>query len=604
MFLLEADETVLYNQLYKNIPENVYKEIVWLDPTSIKDNTGFVTRVGKYSKWVLDLWRRDKFHLNGSEQARDVFNAFQLYDKHKNKLTGEYAKYKNIANIKTVKDLMEISYEINKLLTDKQIASRSEINQAEKDVEIIFDDDLWQVVIPKTYQASIKWGHKCANASWCTASSSAMNHYNRYAAIDNLYIFYNKQKPESSYQLFIHDPEDNNIEFNNVKNQHRNFKEFLEDDDKLAELYKNTIKPESLKIHNDTEYYKQKMVERVKETNSIYILLQGLEEYHDDFEYFKTIVNVFKGDLNQDILISETEYEKKYTRILDVAFIRNYKSFHYLWNEKKLREFYDEKRIMKECIYDDVYNKLDIFKYLAQKNKDYFDKVSSELLSVAADNNKFHFVKYLVEEGADINYNQNECIAYAMKVRNLDMTIYLIEHTKELNDPRLSLLKIASERGYIGVVELLIEKGEDPKELEPYDLHSMLYKKEFKTLEILIKHGADINANDSQLLIITVDSRYRVLDQLKFLVEHGINIHAREDHAFEIIAHKGNLEEFKYCVEELHFSPFDYKRIINGRVYNSVINGAILNNDHSIYDYITAMPEYEQYMMDVRELNQ
>ena len=144
MFLLEADETVLYNQLYKNIPENVYKEIVWLDPTSIKDNTGFVTRVGKYSKWVLDLWRRDKFHLNGSEQARDVFNAFQLYDKHKNKLTGEYAKYKNIANIKTVKDLMEISYEINKLLTDKQIASRSEINQAEKDVEIIFDDDLWQ----------------------------------------------------------------------------------------------------------------------------------------------------------------------------------------------------------------------------------------------------------------------------------------------------------------------------------------------------------------------------------------------------------------------------------------------------------------------------
>jgi len=138
LFLMEADETTLYNQLYKNMEKKDYEWIIRNDITSdigTKDGKDFVYKVGKYSKWVLDLYRKDpkfKTKYSNQEGLHDIFNAFTLYDKQKNKLAGEFEKYKNISNIKTVDELLAIAHQLNKILSDEKIASRGDINKAEK----------------------------------------------------------------------------------------------------------------------------------------------------------------------------------------------------------------------------------------------------------------------------------------------------------------------------------------------------------------------------------------------------------------------------------------------------------------------------------------
>jgi len=138
LFLMEAYETTLYNQLYKNMEKKDYEWIIRNDITSdigTKDGKDFVYKVGKYSKWVLDLYRKDpkfKTKYSNQEGLHDIFNAFTLYDKQKNKLAGEFEKYKNISNIKTVDELLAIAHQLNKILSDEKIASRGDINKAEK----------------------------------------------------------------------------------------------------------------------------------------------------------------------------------------------------------------------------------------------------------------------------------------------------------------------------------------------------------------------------------------------------------------------------------------------------------------------------------------
>ena len=572
LLLLEADETVLYNQLYKNIPKDIYHTIIISDPTAKINDKMFVTQVGKYSKWTLDLWRKNHFDIDSPEHLIDVYDAWETFDKHKNKL--DDPSKRNINNIKTVKDLLEIKYEINKILTSKQIASRGDIQQSEKDVETLYEDDRWLVVIPLTYLASIKWGHKCANASWCTASSQAMTYYNLYASIDNLYIFYNKDKPEDSYQLFIRDPNrySGEVEFNNVKNEHKNLNHFFYDYPKLEILYNDKILPESKKLRTDKKYFQDRMVERIKQTNSIYILLEAINNENNIFSanrdwttsqdliYFDKLVNNFKGDLNQEILIGQEGDEKHYDTLLNAALRKSKEVFDYLWNDKGLRRFVGDGKEVPMIEAAKRHEHEDIVKYLIEHGADIHYN-NDMLLRVAAHYN-LELVKYCVEHGADIHADEECAIQHSVEANNIPITQYLLDNGADIHTHSDYCLRYAVKDESPKMVEFLLKNGANPNVYDGQCLKTVIRGyPNFEVFTLLIEYGADIHVNQDSPLFMAIEEGN--LKMVKYLVEHGANLNAKNvnnDTPFEFAKQGSDADIINYLSSVMNDKLSDKKR--------------------------------------------
>ncbi|MHA1353556.1 MAG: ankyrin repeat domain-containing protein, partial [Candidatus Heimdallarchaeota archaeon] len=66
-------------------------------------------------------------------------------------------------------------------------------------------------------------------------------------------------------------------------------------------------------------------------------------------------------------------------------------------------------------------------------------------------------------------------------------------------------------------------------------------------VKYLVEQGADIHAKDDYAL--RWSAAYGHIDVVKYLVEHGADIHAEDDHAIQLSAENGNLKIVKYLVE-------------------------------------------------------
>ena len=358
--ITEGDENVLYDALYQNIPKDVYKSIVKNDPESKKDEKGFVIKVDKLSKWMLDLWKKFKFNIKDENKLKIVYDSLDFYEKHRKDLTGDLEQYKNLKNIKNIDELIDITKRIEDYLQSRDNISKGQIKQGEKDIEIIFENEKWKILIPLTFAASVKWGHNCNNAKWCASSTSSKWSYDYYNSIDYLYIFYNKKNPVNSYKAFIESP--NKIQFTNTENLENNstdvFYKFIKDED-LEQVVKDKLFFHAKKLAMNPDYQNEFLLKRIKETSSIYILMVAVM-ITKPLEVFKELVDNFKGDLNQVIKnpVSVNPDKFEYFTILDLTLKYNADKFEYLWS-KGIRVFYDKEDALdkeKKMRYKEVEN--------------------------------------------------------------------------------------------------------------------------------------------------------------------------------------------------------------------------------------------------------
>ncbi len=137
LFITEATGEQLYNSYFKNVPRDVFDNIVKLDQTTkIKNNE--IVKVGKYGKQAVELYRKDEFD-DKSEEARDIVSGFETIGKKGNKLTGEWSKFKNIHNIKTKDDLLNVVHHLGTFETKGEL--KKNIRKAESDIETYFEND-------------------------------------------------------------------------------------------------------------------------------------------------------------------------------------------------------------------------------------------------------------------------------------------------------------------------------------------------------------------------------------------------------------------------------------------------------------------------------
>lgn len=162
----------------------------------------------------------------------------------------------------------------------------------------------------------------------------------------------------------------------------------------------------------------------------------------------------------------------------------------------------------------------------------------SSPLKIAAMQNRYEFVKLLLEYGADpnaVDYFGGTALHSALEHDNNQMVRLLLENgaktgflTKKRPQPNqngLSELTIAAVRKNKEAIVLLLENGADPNQYNEqnfYPLVEAVIGQEPETAELLLKAGANVNVdmpNNYSLLHIAIDKGYNNL--VKLLLEHG-----------------------------------------------------------------------------------
>ena len=188
-YMLEDIDAV--KKYYPNIDDNTFMNLIALDPT-YRDGSN---SVGKYGKWILNLYNKGTISENDFSEVTSLLNQFNTY---KNRIQN-----KDLNSYKTLDalaDTLEAVIEDDSMLTDRQklrflknVKAGRISTSAENDYDIVLNTPNFIVYVPNTHEASMKLGK---GTEWCTAHENPQ-WYNQYTENNGkLYIIKNKKTGE------------------------------------------------------------------------------------------------------------------------------------------------------------------------------------------------------------------------------------------------------------------------------------------------------------------------------------------------------------------------------------------------------------------------
>lgn len=208
--LSEATALEIYNTKFKttlNSPDT-YLSLLSTDPTSIVqqgisiEDTLEKSRKGNYTDWIVRQYlKAPDRSIFISEDLKSLTKALEIYKK----LTqNKESQVKLLRAIKNSQLEIKNPFDINSYTRETLLTITSEfLNQdistlarkKEDNIKVIYEDATWQVIIPLTYEASVKYG---TGTNWCTALPSEDYHYNSYSKSGPLLIIKNKKKEKTT----------------------------------------------------------------------------------------------------------------------------------------------------------------------------------------------------------------------------------------------------------------------------------------------------------------------------------------------------------------------------------------------------------------------
>lgn len=185
-YLLEDIAAV--KKYYPNIDDDVFMKLIALDPT-YRDGSN---SVGKYGKWILNLYNKGKISEDDFGEITPLLNQFSTY---KNRIQNkDLNAYKSVADLD---DAVSAVVDDDSMLSDRQKvrfnknvkAGRVKV-AAEDDYDVVLDTPKFIVYVPNTHEASMKLG---SGTKWCTAHENP-DWFDRYTKDNHkLYIVLNKE---------------------------------------------------------------------------------------------------------------------------------------------------------------------------------------------------------------------------------------------------------------------------------------------------------------------------------------------------------------------------------------------------------------------------
>lgn len=215
---------------------------------------------------------------------------------------------------------------------------------------------------------------------------------------------------------------------------------------------------------------------------------------------------------------------------------------------KKYLDYNDRDILLKTLIYN---NEFDLFKLLLNLYTDI--KIDNNFLTVAVRIQNIEAIKYLLDMGLDIHYNNIAAVLMACAVDKQGIILELfIEYGLQINN---DFLVVAAFTDNLKCIEILINNGADMYYSDGLVLsYSIVNSKiyglmgvEYNTCDTLvyyIKCGVDVNYGKGMLLTAAIKNGY--YEKIKILLENGVDV-SYVNNVIDIV--KCNDEIIKLLVE-------------------------------------------------------
>lgn len=250
--ILEAlSASEIWAEYYSDIPEEQFKAIIEIDPTTKDD------KMGKYSKWLINLFKAGVDVVSESQEFKD---QLQIFDKNKHK---HNEADRDIGKIKSIEELIDLNHKYEEAVQKSEYELRA--GQV-PGVEVLGDTANWEIYMPKTYEASKYL--RGQNAVWCTGRHNDDSYWKSYNRDSDLIIFINKKDRDTKYQGAFHRKDKELDEFRDARNKSIDFIDFIMQDN--YELFN---------FAKDNPYFKN--IKEVKETKAIIDFTQGKPFIYD-----------------------------------------------------------------------------------------------------------------------------------------------------------------------------------------------------------------------------------------------------------------------------------------------------------------------------------
>ena len=230
MIRLLYEDIAAVQKYYPNIPDNIFMQLISLDPT-YRDGSN---SLGKYGKWILNLFNRGKITDNDFDEIPNLLKQFTIY---KNRIQN-----KDLNSYKTLDDLADILAQVvdddsmltpnqkNKFL--KKVKSGKIKLNASDDYDIVLDTPNFIVYVPNTHEASMKLGN---GTEWCTAHENP-EWYNKYTQNGHKLYIINDKKTGERWQY-----SDKNGDFLDQNDNEFNIPKLMHQDKKLSKFFENFL---------------------------------------------------------------------------------------------------------------------------------------------------------------------------------------------------------------------------------------------------------------------------------------------------------------------------------------------------------------------------
>ncbi len=195
--LTEAKIESEYNRYKDLLDYETYEKIVTKDPDY---RNGYL---GKFGHWLVKIYlalpSKDakKRFIEEDLTKEQTQDSMKLFLRFKSQITNR--EDKELTKIKSLGELYDIilKYGLDAKLSKSD--KKKEVEKGEFEADLLYEDDDWKVVSPKTPESAKFYGK---GTSWCTAGSSQGEYYfNKYTEDGPLYIILNKDDDREKYQL-------------------------------------------------------------------------------------------------------------------------------------------------------------------------------------------------------------------------------------------------------------------------------------------------------------------------------------------------------------------------------------------------------------------
>ena len=283
----------------------------------------------KYLNWLLSTTIKDSKYELGNPKVYhdDMINAIIFFHRNQQKFTKkDINQYKDLISLE--KSIVEVEEKIKEKKLKKQR-------------DIIYKDDRWLVISPKTYEASCAYG---AGTKWCVTMKDTSTHWNTYSKNASFFFILDKHKTDENnlYKVAFRrvgrgekfelwDAKDSEFSklrlgetyinelpkkmLEKIESYHRvNFpkgegRPKWIDDDPRAQALHNSIGDDYLEDHDDTQYGIP-----IYQTDDGYYQVATSEEldeamwsYYDDYST-SDLIEYYDGDGNYMELLDEDNF--------------------------------------------------------------------------------------------------------------------------------------------------------------------------------------------------------------------------------------------------------------------------------------------------------